>query len=222
MFLMFKMGGSALCLLILTVFFTFSYVGCVQEEVGPQASLEEDVVLARKGDVDDLYKDFDPDADCNCYMSVTGAYNFSAEAGHFWTLEDITIPSGPGMFALAGNSSGWWEQSGSGPLQDYPSPYYPLDPVDAGCHEFFYGNYSDNPGEPVPEDAVLYTKVRCYNGNGDLQTEVNYTFMLSNGFPDPYLPGFAHFWRLVSCVYQTANPNGSDPYDCRLSSGVSH
>ena len=198
-------------------------MGCVQEEVGPQASLDEGVVLSKKGDVDDLYKDFDPDADCNCYMSITGADNFSPELGHFWTLEDITMPSGPGLFAFSGNSSGWKEQSSSDPLQDYPSPYYPLDPIDAGCHQFLYGVFDVKEPITIPEDAVLYTKVRCYNGDGDLQTKVNYTFMLSDGAPAyPGATDLVYIWRLVSCVYQTADPHEGDPYDCRLSSGGAH
>ena len=200
---MLKWGGSALYLFILTVFFTFSYVGCVQEEIGPQASLDEDVVLAKKGDVDDFYKD-GTTSTCKCFMSVTGTSNME---GFAWGLEDNTQPSGPGQFALVGYANSW--RRISDPIyQPFPSSFIALDPEDSGCHSFLFSVFS---GGDAPSNATLYTTVQCYtleNGLLNLATTTYHQFIVSEGVPDAAdLPGgdaYVWFWRNFSCMPLTA------------------
>ncbi len=141
-------GGNALCLLILTVFFAFSYVGCVQEEVGP-ASVGEDVVLGKKGDV---YKDL---PDCTCQMRVLDANGFDST----WVLQEYELgPYGAGTsFSFAGQGNQWF----SGPeLESLPSEFRTLDPSGEGCHRFLVSLFGSS-----NQDFVLSTEVRCQRGS---------------------------------------------------------
>ncbi len=171
--------------------------------MAPEASAE--VVTAKKKGEGSLEKDVDPNAGCTCYMSFTGVENLENAQ---WTLEDVTDPDWEPAFSYGGTASGWSEQSGSG-FQPYPSPYFPLAPPDAGCHKFLVGFYFS-----PPENAKLHTSVRCYDQNGDLATEVFFTFSMDEiDQPAPPIPG-GYDWRLTSCTYLYQTPGEPDPHDC--------
>ena len=194
------------------LFFVNTYFSsCAKEEVAPEASAE--IVAAKKKGERSLEKDVDPNEGCQCYMSVTGTANMGNWS---WTLEDVTDPSTANL-ALAGNVSGWTEQGGSGGYQPYPSPYFPLTPPDAGCHQFLF-TLAKEGGINPPENAELYTSVRCYDQEGDLATEVSFIFSL-NEVDEVVFQGLAGYfggydWRLTSCTYLYQTPGEPDPYDC--------
>ncbi len=192
---MFKMGGGALCLLILTVFFAFSYVGCVQEEIGPQASLGEDVVLAKKGDVGDLYKDGGW-SDCNCYMSITGITG--VDEGQFWSFRDITNVNYFPLFSFSGFGN-QYNDPFSGGLSSFPTPFSALAPPKPGCHHFRFILV----GEIPQNEVVLHATVRCYTerkGVEVLATETFPNFVFQDGTPQNGYEGIRLFWKRVSCT----------------------
>ncbi|GEM_PF-2879407 len=186
-------GGKSLFLLIVSLFFVSAYFSsCAKEEVAPETSTE--AVAAKKKGEGSLEKDVDPNAGCQCYMSVTGTANMG---DWFWTLEDATDPYANPGFALGGDVSGWFEQGSSGGYQPYPSPYFPLTPPDAGCHQFLYAMISGS--APLPTNATVFTVVKCYDAQGTLQTSVSYPFVFSDGIPEPVFPNYVYIWRLMSC-----------------------
>ena len=208
---MLKWGGRALYLFILTVFFTFSYVGCVQEEIGPQASLDEDVVLSKKGDVDDLYKD-GTSSGCNCYMSITGITGIdTAGGGQFWSFRDITDLDYSPYFSFSGFGNQY--NSSSGGMLPFPTPFSALAPPDTGCHHFRFILGGTIP----PNDVVLHATVRCYteeSGSEVLATETFHDFVFQDGTPQNGYEGIRLFWRKVSCAVIIAGEE-----DCTPSSG---
>ncbi len=181
----------------------------------PEASAE--VVTAKKKGEGGLEKDVDPNAGCTCYMSFTGTANIE---NLYWFLEEDT--NGPGTFAYVGNSEGWKHQSGTGYLP-YPSPYFPLDPPEAGCHRFVYtlATSSGSFPNPAPTDATLYTSVKCYNAEGDLQTTTYHAFVFSDGVPiHPLIPEFVYIWRLFSCLYLFDDGTANTSSDCAPSTNL--
>ena len=198
---MLKMGGgSALYLFILTVFFTFSYVGCVQEEIGPQASLDEDVVLAKKGDVDDFYKD-GTSSDCHCELSIT---NVSGYDGKTWLLHQIgnVYPS----FSQFGNGNNW--HIGGNEYAPLPSPFQALGTGPSDCYHLEVLLI----GGPISNDVTFSTEVRCYEGNSTTPATITYHQLVV-----PANNEDAQFYRRFLCRYLT----NSESTDCSRTGGGS-
>ncbi len=195
---MLKMGGSsALCLLILTVFFAFSYVGCVQEEVEP-ASVGEDVVLGKKGDVDDLYKDVSHD--CHCELRILSVSGYDDK---LWTfVQDDVNP----YLSFFGMGNMW----ASAPFEysPLPSEFRNLTDVVGNC--FHLRPYLAEGSVPV--DVTFSTEVRCYEGISTSPATTTY-----HQFVVPANSTSADFYRLFLCRYLT---NGESA-DCSRTGGGS-
>jgi len=186
--------------LILTVFFTFSYVGCVQEEVGPQASLDEDVVLAKKGDVDDFYKD-GTSSDCHCKMRILSVTGYDDMLWLLWQNDLV------GDFSFVGMGNTWW-LDGSGYLP-VPSEFRDLSYPGSECYHFVAHLSSG----AVSNDVVISTEVRCYENGAINPTTVTYHQLVV-----PAEVETAHFWRRFLCRYLT----NEESADCSPSSGGSN
>ena len=180
----------------------------MQEEVGPQASLGEDVVLGKKGDVDDLYKN-ETSSPCHCKMKILQVEPIAEN--DYWYFRDFTDPSYSPSFIHYGYGNNY--ESGTLPL-----PYYQnLAPPDAGCHKFLFTFNPDPETGTDPNLVTLHTEVRCYKQNADgtetLATTTWHDFTWGDGAPIN-MPGYENsrfFWRQFSCEYLTAGEEDCTP-----------
>jgi len=148
----------------------------VQEEIGPQASLGEDVVLGKvqyksQGDV------------CRCYMKITSVDN--APEGGLWQWYDITDGNQKVGYFLSGQGNAWDD---NGTWTPFPSSFEELDvspgsTSSAGVHTFeFRPLFGD-----FPDGFTLNAKIHCYLSSGSSgQQLINiYTEAYELGQGDP-------------------------------------
>ena len=172
----------------------------MQEEIGPQASLDEDVVLAKKGDVDDFYKD-GTSSGCNCYMQIL---SISGHSG-YWRLHDVSNPAYNPEFNVLGNGPTWYNSGSYDPL---PSAFLPLAPPDAGCHHFEFTVY----GGVQNSTVTLFTSViccdgagSCTEGNAATQTYHQFSVVVSSDIHTE------DFFKKFSCTVLPAGEEDCDP-----------
>jgi len=163
----------------------------VQEEVGPQASLDEDVVLAKKGDVDDFYKDV-PEFDCHCYMKVVSVENAPVSSGldaDGWAWKDVSSYSFYWTYEVLGQGAYWINSFGNPTPMEFPTPFEELNlsgGASAGVHDFVMVDVPmDN---NIPSNFTIHTKTECYQigVNGEVLTDpvvYNHTFVWGEGEP---------------------------------------
>ena len=158
--------------------------------MGPQASVDEDVVLSKKGDVDDLYKDV-PEFDCHCYMKVVSVENApSAFGGEAWAWKDVSSYYIYWNYDVLGAGAYWVDSFDPDAIKmDFPTSFEELNVIggtSSGVHDFVMIDvpHTNN----IPSDFTIHTKTECYQiaVNGQVLTDpviYNHTFVWGEGEP---------------------------------------
>ncbi len=166
------------------------------------ASVGEDVVLAKKGDVDDFYKDFPQD--CRCYMQVLSVENPT----NSWYLYDFTDASLSDGYALYGIGSTYW-YDGNQIIYPFPSMLQELDIPSDGEHEIvLWPNLQAS--EELDPDFTINVSVVCRYGGLDADPSYGRTYQFSfvyeSGLPTWPNSILRSFFIDLDCEFRVDNP----------------